>query len=67
MKYRTISSLSHIGDILAIPCFAILTYYFYIIENKNIIEYLLLAFSTAGFVLDVLFTSIYFIYNQGSC
>lgn len=67
MKYGTISSLSHIGDILAIPCFAVLVYYFYNIENKNVVEYLLLAFSALGFILDIVFTSIYFIYNRGKC
>ena len=65
--YENISSLSHIGDILAIPCFAILSYYLYNIDNKTYVEYLLLAFSVAGFILDIIFTTIHFLYNQGKC
>ena len=37
MKY-IINNLSHYADILAIPLFALLSIYFYNIENKTILE-----------------------------
>lgn len=49
-------NISHYGDILAIPFFLLLIIYFYKIENKNTIEYILLFFSIFGFVLDIIFT-----------
>lgn len=49
-------NLSHFGDILAIPLFALLAVYFYNIENKSHIEYLLFLFSVCGFILDIIFT-----------
>jgi|TARA_B000000475_G_C15799520_1_gene366967 hypothetical protein len=52
-------NLSHYGDILAIPFFALLAIYFYNIKNKSTIEYVLLVFSICGFVLDILYTYIY--------
>lgn len=54
-----ITKLSHYGDIPAIPFFALLIYYFYLIENKTPFEYLLFLFSIAGFVLDILYTYIF--------
>jgi hypothetical protein len=54
-----ITKLSHYGDIAAIPFFALLIYYFYLIENKTPFEYLLFLFSIAGFVLDILYTYIF--------
>lgn len=54
-----ISNISHYGDILAIPFFALLIIYFYNIKNKNIMEYLLYFFSISGFILDVLYTYIF--------
>ena len=51
--------LSNYGDILAIPFFALLTVYFYNIENKSIIEYVFLYFSISGFLLDILYTFIF--------
>jgi hypothetical protein len=56
MKYN---NLSHYGDILAIPFFALLTIYFYNIKNKSILEYILFFFSISGFVLDTLYTYIF--------
>lgn len=50
---------SHYGDIAAIPFFALLAYYFYLIENKTPFEYLLFLFSIAGFVLDIVYTYIF--------
>jgi len=54
-----ITKQSHYGDIAAIPFFALLIYYFYLIENKTPFEYLLFLFSIAGFVLDILYTYIF--------
>jgi hypothetical protein len=65
MKYNNfIKNLSHYGDILAIPFFALLAIYFYAIEHKSIIEYLLLYFSISGFILDILYTYIFFSHSK---
>lgn len=55
-------NLSHYGDILAIPFFGLLVLYFYGIENKTPMEYVLLVFSAMGFVLDIFYT--YLFYNK---
>ena len=61
MKYNNfIKNSSHYGDILAIPFFALLVIYFYNIEHKSIIEYVFLWFSISGFILDILYTYIFF-------
>jgi len=59
MKPNMINNFSHYGDILAIPFFALLVYYFYLIENKSIVEYILFYFSISGFILDILYTYIF--------
>ncbi len=60
MKYNDfIKNGSHYGDILAIPFFALLIIYFYNIEHKSIMEYVLLCFSISGFILDILYTYIF--------
>ncbi len=56
MEQVSIQTLSHIGDILAIPFFLLLTIYFYQLKNKTLLEYVLLLFALSGFVLDSLFT-----------
>ncbi len=58
------NELSHYGDILAIPFFGLLIVYFYNIKNKNLLEYILLFFSICGFILDILYTYIYFSNNN---
>jgi hypothetical protein len=55
-----IYNMPHIGDILAIPFFILLFYYFYKIKNKTVIEYILYMFSFFGVLLDVIFTYLYF-------
>ena len=50
------STISHLGDILAIPFFILLFIYFYNIENKTPLEYVLLLFSAGGAILDSIFT-----------
>jgi hypothetical protein len=52
-------NISHYGDILAIPFFLLLVIYFYRIENKNILEYILLYFSLIGLIADVIYTYIF--------
>ena len=47
---------SHIGDILAIPFFALLTYYFFNKIKKTLLEQILLLFSATALVMDILFT-----------
>lgn len=59
-----INNLDKIGDVLAIPFFLLSTIYFYNIDNKSYIEYVLLLFSIAGFLLDILFTYIHYTKNQ---
>lgn len=54
-----LQNISHIGDILAIPFFALLAYYFYQLETWNIIEQILFLFAVIGFIADILFTFIY--------
>ena len=54
-----ISNIIHIGDILAIPFFAMLCLYFYRIENKTPMEYILFLFSISGFIIDSIFTYMY--------
>ena len=58
MKIK-IENLNHYGDILAIPFFALLSYYFYMIENKTPTEYILFIFSVSGCILDIVYTYIY--------
>ena len=65
MKYdNIIKNASHYGDILAIPFFALLMVYFNNIQDKSIIEYILLYFSISGFILDILYTYIFLSYSN---
>jgi hypothetical protein len=47
---------SHVGDILAIPFFALSLKYFYEKKNKNNLEKVLLLFSLVGLFADTAFT-----------
>jgi len=49
--------IDHIGDILAIPFFAWLSFYYYRIPNRTNEENILLAFSVGGLVADLIFTT----------
>lgn len=40
--------------------FGLLVLYFYGIENKSPIEYVLLTFSALGFILDIFYTYIFY-------
>jgi hypothetical protein len=55
-----VENVNHYGDILAIPFFGLLMYYFYRMEHKSPIEYVLFFFCISGFILDILYTYIYF-------
>jgi len=55
-----INSISHFGDIFAIPLFALMIFYFNQIEQKTQMEYVLYLFGICGFVLDIIFTYIYY-------
>ena len=61
-----INNFCHYGDVLAIPFFGLLTIYFYNIENKSLIEFVLLFFSLFGFLLDILYTYIFFTHQKAS-
>ena len=43
-----VENFNHYGDILAIPFFALLTYYFYTIKYKTLVEYILFYFCISG-------------------
>jgi len=62
MKKYISTIIVHIGDIIAIPFFGLLTYYFYFMENKTFFEWILFLFSLAGFLIDGAFTILYFTY-----
>jgi hypothetical protein len=49
-------NISHIGDLIAIPFFCLLIYYFYNKREKTIIENILFLFSIGGLIADLLFT-----------
>lgn len=51
-----IKHIENYADILAIPCFIMLSYYFIIKKNKTILEYLLMTFAITGSVADIYFT-----------
>jgi hypothetical protein len=56
MKLKSINKLSHVGDILAIPFWLLLAWYFYNIEHKNLLEYFLLFYVLGAFLCDTFFT-----------
>ena len=58
---RFVNKLTHIGDILAIPFFILLSIYFYNIENKTLLEQILFLFSVSCFIIDVSFSFFYII------
>lgn len=54
-----VKSLPHLGDIVALPGFALLIWYFSQIPEKTDLEWLLLVFVTGAFIADILFTYLY--------
>lgn len=53
-------AIPSVADTLAIPFFLIAFLYFWRIPRKTFVEYVLLLFTGAGFVLDTLFTLSFF-------
>ena len=53
-------NLSHYADLLAIPFFILSSIYFYQIENKTPLEYMLFLFSVLGALADIFFTVEFF-------
>jgi hypothetical protein len=52
-----IKNIEHYGDILAIPFFIMLSYYFINKKEKTLFEYILMLFSIIGAIADIYFTS----------
>jgi len=48
--------IENYADVLAIPCFALLSYYFLRIPQKTFVEILLTIFAVVGLVADTYFT-----------
>ena len=59
MNKNFMKKYCHYGDILAVPFFGLMTVYFYNIDHKSTLEYILLLFAILGFIADVLFTYIF--------
>lgn len=59
MKTLFTNKLAHYGDLIAIPFFVITLYYFYLIEHKTILEWIIIWFSLIGLLGDILFTLIF--------
>lgn len=53
-------AIPSVADVLAIPFFLIAFLYVWRIPHKTFVEYVLLLFTGAGFVLDTLFTLSFF-------
>lgn len=63
---KILNNISNYADILAIPMFALFIFYFYNIENKNLIEQILFLFSIIGLTLDIIFTYL-FVFKIRKC
>lgn len=60
MNWRyLIKSIPHLGDIVAIPGFALLIWYFSQIQEKTDFEWLLFFFVTGAFLADIFFTYLF--------
>jgi hypothetical protein len=57
---RLNNNIAHYGDILAIPFFLITLVYFYNIENKTVLENLIMFFIFICLIGDIFFSAIYF-------
>jgi len=53
------NNLAHYGDLLAIPFFIITLYYFYLIERKTLLEWLIIVFLVICLLGDILFSYIF--------
>lgn len=54
-----IQNIDRIGDIIAIPFFAILSWYFIYKKNKNNLEIILMLFVIIAFYADIYFTYLF--------
>ena len=63
---RLLKVINHVGDIMAIPFFALLAWYFYNIESRTTIENILLVFSVGSMFLDMFFTYL-FLFTRNKC
>jgi len=59
-----IKNESHCADILAIPFFVLMVYYFCKKKNRTIIEDILLLFGVSGLVLDTEYSCKFIIENK---
>jgi hypothetical protein len=57
MKFT--NNWAHYGDILALPFFILSLYYFYKIDNKSCVEWIITAFLVVCLLGDMLFTYIF--------
>lgn len=57
---RLNNNIAHYGDIIAIPFFLITLVYFYNIENKTVLENLIMFFIFICLIGDIFFSAIYF-------
>jgi len=63
LLYSFRKNIVHYADILAIPFFFLLSYYFSQIEDKTCLEWFLFLFAVSGFVLDTIFTLLFVMYK----
>jgi hypothetical protein len=61
---QMMQNISHYGDMIAIPFFALLAIYFYMIDEKTPIEYILMVFGISGFFLDIFYTYLFLTHNK---
>jgi hypothetical protein len=59
--------LINIGDIVAIPVFLLLVFYFSQKQNKTVFEYVLLIFVSCGLIIDVCFTIYFLFFKKPLC
>lgn len=51
-----IKNLENYADVLAVPLFILLSYYFVTKQNKSKLEYVLMFFAIGGAIADIYFT-----------
>ena len=56
MNKEKLIEIVNIADLLAIPMFVLMIYYFSKKTNRNLIENILLLFSIVGLIVDLYFT-----------
>lgn len=58
-KLKNLNNLAHYADLIAIPLFIITLYYFYLIEHKTLIEWLITLFIASCVLCDIVFSYIF--------